>query len=97
MTHTLLKGTRREIERELAEIDAQISELRMQRDTYQKCFEYEKDSNIRLETEIKRLRESLMDIGGTFHAVEGITMAVNAALHPLPNDSYQTAGDDAQA
>ena len=61
MTHTLLKGTRREIERELAEIDAQISELRMQRDTYQKCFEYEKDSNIRLETEIKRLREGVMD------------------------------------
>lgn len=85
MTHTLLKGTRREIERELAEIDAQISELRMQRDTYQKCFEYEKESNIRLETEIKRLRESLIDIGSLYGAHCEITYRVNAALHPVSN------------
>ena len=61
MTQTLLIGTRREIERELAQIDAQLAELRMQRETYRRSFEYEVQSNVRLIKEIKRLREGVMD------------------------------------
>ena len=40
----------------IAEAAERLVELITQRDTYKKCFEYEKDANIRLEYEIKRLR-----------------------------------------
>lgn len=40
----------------IAEAAERLVELSTQRDTYKKCFEYEKDANIRLEYEIKRLR-----------------------------------------
>lgn len=89
MTHTLLKGTPTEVAADLLAIDNEIAELKRQRNSFLDCFQYELDANIRLEKEIKRLRESLMDIGGTFHAIDGITMAVNAALHPLPNNAHE--------
>ena len=58
---SILRGSPQEIECDLSAIDARIADLRMQCDCFQKSFEYEVKSNIRLEVEIKRLRDGIIE------------------------------------
>ena len=59
---TLMRGTPKEIERDLIAIDEKMAELKHREKCAHAAFVYEKEANVRLEKEIQRLRDVLCSI-----------------------------------